>query len=98
MKERMYRAQILLDPDQRRRLEERARREGRSISAVTREAIDRGLDIMESQSDIWDRRNRILAAARERRDRQPFVYQGNLVEEVREERDQDMDRIWRQDT
>ena len=40
MSERMYRSQILLDPHQHRRLKELARREGRSISSVTRQVID----------------------------------------------------------
>ena len=56
MTERMYRAQILLDPRQRRRLEEIARREGKSISAVTRQVIDAGLELIEDETELWKKR------------------------------------------
>lgn len=97
MSERMYRAQILLDPKQRRKLEELARREGRSISAVTRQVIDAGLEAMESEAEIWKRRARILSDLRARREKQPFVYPGDLIEEARQERENEMDEIWRSD-
>ena len=61
MTERMYRAQILLDPRQRRRLEEIARREGKSISAVTRQVIDAGLELIEDETELWKKRARLLA-------------------------------------
>lgn len=94
MSERMYRAQILLHPEQRRKLEEIARREGRSISAVTRYIIDIGLNKLESESDIWIKRERILQEFREIRERQPTIYQGDLINEARQEREDDIDRIW----
>ena len=61
MTERMYRAQILLDPRQRRRLEEIARREGKSISAVTRQVIDAGLELIEDETELWKKRARALS-------------------------------------
>jgi hypothetical protein len=95
MEERMYRAQILLRPEQRRRLEEIARREGRSISAATRRVIDLGLQVMEGEANVWEKRARLLAELRARRGKQPFEYGGDLVNEARKERDDEMERIWR---
>jgi hypothetical protein len=95
MTERMYRYQILLDPKQRRKLEEISRKQGRSISAVTRQVIDAGLELLESETEIWEKRVHVLAEFRELREKQPFVYMGDLVNEARQEQDEDTDRIWR---
>ncbi len=95
MSERMFRAQILLDPRQRRRLEEIAHREGRSISAVTRHVIDAGLETLENETEVWKKRIRILSTLRARRGKQPFVYSGDMINEARQERENEMDRIWR---
>jgi hypothetical protein len=98
MDERMYRAQILLHPEQHRRLEEIARREGRSISAVTRQVIDAGLKTMEKEADLWEKRAQVLSELRAIREKQPFEYTGNLIEEVRQEQEEDLVRLWRGDT
>ncbi len=95
MSERMYRAQLLLNPDQRRKLEELARREGRSISAVTRQVIDAGLEIYTSETEIWKKRSRILSDLRARREKQPFEYNGDLINEVRQEREDEITQVWR---
>jgi predicted DNA-binding protein len=98
MNERMYRAQILLKPEQRRRLEEMARREGRSISAVTRQVIDIGLEALENEGEIWAKRAQIISELRAMREKQPFEYTGDLVNEVRQEREDEMDQVWRDNT
>jgi hypothetical protein len=98
MTERMYRAQILLDPKQHHKLEEIARREGRSISAVTRQVIDAGLGIMENEAEIWQKRTRILSELRAMREKQSVEYRGNLIDEARQEREDEMDEIWRSNT
>ena len=95
MSERMYRAQILLDPQQRRKLEDIARREGRSISAVTRQVIDAGLETLENEAGVWEKRARLLSRLRARREKQPFVYSGDLVNEARQERENELDQLWR---
>lgn len=95
MTERMIRSQILLEPTQRHRLEELARREGRSISDITRRAIDAGLEVLEPMDDIWEKRMRILSQLRKARQKQPSVYQGDLINEARQEREQERERIWR---
>ncbi len=56
--EPMVRAQLLLRPDQRKRLERLAASEGRTLSDVARRALDAGLDTLEGRSDealrrIW---------------------------------------------
>lgn len=98
MEERMYRAQILLKPEQRRRLEEIAHREGHSISAVTRQVIDAGLEALESEAEMWEKRARILSELRTLREKQPFEYSGDLINEAREEQEDLLDRIWHGDT
>jgi predicted YcjX-like family ATPase len=95
MPERMYRAQILLEPRQRQQLEEIARREQRSVSAVTRLVIDAGLKSLETKSDIWERRARALSELRSIREYQTVEYSGNMIEEARQERENEVDRVWR---
>ena len=92
-----YRAQILLEPEQHQALAELAQRENRSISDVVREILREWL---ESQEDLqrWEQRRiavEHLTQIRERVEKEYGVYQGNLVEEVRAERDEDGDRLWR---
>ena len=95
MNERMYRAQILLKPEQRRKLEEIAHREGRSISAVTRQVIDAGLKALENEWEIWAIRAQILSELRTMREKQPFEYTGDLVNEARQKREDEMEQVWR---
>ncbi len=94
MTERMYRAQILLDPRQRRRLEEIARREGKSISAVTRQVIDAGLERIENEAEVWQKRARLLAELRQIREKQAIEYSGDLVNEARQEREEEGGQVW----
>jgi predicted DNA-binding protein len=90
-----HRAQILLEPDQHRKLKQLAERQGRSISDVAREIVSSGLQAMadeeEARSARWvdvQRRLRVIRdAARSRRG----VYQGDLVGEIRAERSRDQD-------
>jgi hypothetical protein len=94
MTERMYRAQILLDPQQRRRLEEIARRDGKSISAVTRQVIDAGLERIENEAEVWKKRSQLLASLRLHRQQQPYIYTGDLINEARQEREDEGDQLW----
>jgi hypothetical protein len=92
----MYRMQILLEPEQRRRLEQIARREGRNLSDVARRALDIGLEALSKDAEeIWQRRAKILEELRELRARQPLLSGVDLVNEAREERERDMERVWR---
>jgi len=95
----MVRAQLLLTPAQRGRLERLARQEGRSLSDVARRALDAGLDTLEGRTDealqqqlqALDDLGRVRAAVRQRHG----VYGGDLVAEAREERDDAAQRVWR---
>jgi predicted DNA-binding protein len=89
-----YRAQILLEPEQHKTLQEIAEREGRSLSDVAREVIQKGLDAREHEMEaIWQKR----AAALQRLDQireaiqeQQGIYEGDLLGEVRSEREQQL--------
>ena len=97
MAERLYRAQILLEREQHQTLAEMAEAQDRSISDLVREIIDDYLSQRE-ENDQLERELEALHRLKEIREevRQRYgVYQGDLIREVREERDQDMDRIWK---
>jgi hypothetical protein len=98
MKKRLFRAQILLDPHQKRKLEELARRDGRSISAVTRQVINAGLAVLGNEAEIWKKRSQILADIKYIREKQPSEYNGNLIDEARQERATETDQLWRGDS
>ena len=90
MSEHLYRAQILLEPEQHHRLAEIAHREGRSISEVTRRVIRAGLLALQNQDEVWQKRMEALAQLRTIRETsQPYT--GNLVNESRDERDAEID-------
>jgi hypothetical protein len=76
-----------------------SRSEGRSLSGVTRRALDLGLDVLEGDTEGAVRRQlAALAALRrmyEELRAEKGVYQGDLVAEAREEREQERDRVWK---
>ena len=93
MPEHLYRAQILLEPEQHRRLVEIARKEGRSISEVTRRAIRAGLLAIQNQDEVWQKRMEASTALRQIREgSQP--YSGDLVNEGWEKRDAETGNSW----
>jgi predicted DNA-binding protein len=95
----MIRTQLLLKPEQRKRLERVAIREGRTFSDTARRAIEAGLRVMEGDSDfVWERRMEALEyleGFRKRIRDERGVYQGDLVNEARGEREIQVDQIWR---
>ncbi len=94
MPEKLYRAQILLEPQQHRALVEIAEREGRSISDVARQVISAGLEVVKNQEDIWVQRERALEGLYRIREKQK-VYHGDLLDEVRNERDRENEDLWK---
>ena len=97
MQPNKYRAQILLEPEQHTALAEIARREARSISDLVREIVDQWLN-QQDERRLWEQRMEALERlnqSRERIQQEYGVYQGNLLEEARAERDEDFDRVWR---
>lgn len=97
----MYRMQILLKPEQRKRLERVARREGRTFSDTARRAIEEGLRVMEGDSDaVWEKRLEALEflnGLRNRIQEERGVYQGDLVDEARAERENQTEQVWRKE-
>jgi hypothetical protein len=97
MQPNKYRAQILLEPEQHAALAQVARREERSISDLVREIVDQWLKQQDEQR-LWEQRMQALERLnqiRERIQQEYGVYQGDLLEEARAERDEDFDRVWR---
>ncbi|MBM3122492.1 MAG: hypothetical protein FJZ97_09960 [Chloroflexi bacterium] len=92
----LYRAQILLEPEQHRRLKQIAEREGRSISDVTRSMVAAGLEAVAEQEAVhgvrWNRLERRLRAIREGARARGGLYAGDLVAEIRAERDDQLGR------
>jgi len=62
---------------------------------VTRQIIDAGLEALEGEAEIWNKRARILASLRTGREKQPFEYAGDLINEARQEREDEIEHIWR---
>ena len=97
MQQTKYRAQILLEPEQHNALAEVARRENRSISELMREIVDQWLSQQDNQR-LWEQRMEALerlSQIRERIQQEYGVYQGDLIEQARADRDEDFDRVWR---
>jgi hypothetical protein len=95
----MVRAQLLLTPKQRERLERLAQREGRKLSDVTRRALDAGLDVLEGCDEEARRRQKetlhSLRCLREELLVKYGPYPGDPVAEARQEREEQVDRLWR---
>lgn len=94
----MQRVQMLLKPQQRRKLAELAKAQGKSVAEITRQAIDAGLAQMEQETP-QARMLAALEAARQLREQmcerngQPLDI--DIVEQIRqmrEERDEELSR------
>lgn len=90
MRERLYRAQLLLQPDVHRRLRQIARREGRSISDVSRDLLEYALTQREKERTARLERVRALRQAAEqiRLELGGNSVDVNIVELIREEREE----------
>ena len=87
----LERVQMLLKPDQRRALTRMARRQGKSIAEVTRQAIQAGLDLLE-QEDEFVKRSEALAEARQFSKSMPLL-DVNVVEDLQKLREVRDERI-----
>ena len=89
----LYRAQILLEPEQHAALKRLAKRQDRSLSAVVRDMIQEALDRADYR---YERRMAVLDEMRELREEYAEkygVYEGeDPVEAVRREDAEDIDR------
>ena len=94
----LVRTQLLITPALRQRLERMAQQEGRSLSEVARRALEAGLDELEGEDERARRRLEALEALAELRaeiEARYGVYQGDIIAEVRAERERQLDRVWR---
>lgn len=92
-----YRAQLLLEPEQHQALVEIAQREGRSVSDLVREIVRQHLVARDQEARKQREMRAIeeLTQIRQRLKEEHGVYQGDLLAEVRAEREEEMERIWR---
>jgi hypothetical protein len=101
MGERYHRSQLLLEPEQHERMRRIAEREGRSISDVARGLIGIGLKMLardekartQRRAKALDRLSEIREAVLARHG----IYEGDLVAEVRSEREGNLDQVRRGD-
>jgi hypothetical protein len=89
----MFRAQILLERRQHEALSEIARQQHKSISETVREIVEQFIATQESQAR--QQTLQALQELRQMREKQP-LYQGDLVDQVRAERDKQMEDVWQQ--
>lgn len=97
MSERLYRAQLLLQPDLHRRLRQIARREGRSISEVTRDLLEYALTQREQEQTARLERVRALRQAAEQIQTElgGKPLEVDVVELIREEREERLRELGR---
>jgi predicted DNA-binding protein len=92
-----YRAQILLEPEQHKKLAEIAAHAGRSVSDVVREAVAEYV-VTRSHEDQWERRLKALERIKQHREElrrqnggKPFeIDVVELIHQMREERNNEL--------
>jgi len=82
----LERVQMLLEPEQRKILGQIARRQGKSVSEITRRAITAGLRIIQ-QEDLVTRRKKALEKAKKLRDSMPLL-EINVIEDIQKIREE----------
>lgn len=87
------RVQMLLEPEQRKKLVALAKAQGKSIAEITRLAIDAGLEKL-AQNEQQVRMNAALKAAQQLRESMPMLAIDVAADlhQMREERDNDLFR------
>lgn len=87
----LQRVQMLLDPEQRRKLVELTRAQGKSISQITRQAIDAGLEQL-VRDEQQMRLKQALEVARQLRESMPILDVDIVAEirHIREARDEEL--------
>lgn len=91
-----YRAQILLEPEQHQTLVSIAESQNRSLSDLIRHIVDQWL-ANKAEAWIWEERIKSveqLKAIREQAEKNYGVYDGDLIAESRDERNDDLDHLW----
>jgi predicted SpoU family rRNA methylase len=97
MKTQLLRAQVMLEPEDYERLLSLANEQKKSLSETIREVVLRYLDELERQEQEQFRKSlEELRRIREENAARYGVYQGDLINEVREERERQMEDVWKQ--
>jgi hypothetical protein len=93
----LYRAQILLEQEQHDALKGIAHKEGQSLSEVVRGIVRQYLAEQEADARLQQELQALqdLTRIRTQIREQHGVYQDDLLAEVRAEREQDVERVWR---
>lgn len=93
----LYRAQILLERKQHESLQALAAAEGRSISAIIREAVAEYLveQDEDSKRQTWQDALDELTRIRTEIEAHSGVFRGDLLAETREERTDELERVMR---
>jgi hypothetical protein len=93
----LYRAQILLEQEQHQALSEMAEQEGRSISELVREIVGEHLAEQDREARLRREMQALEALTRIRRqiEAQHGVLQADFLAEARQEREEDIERVWR---
>lgn len=92
-----YRAQILLEPEQHRALAEMALREDKSLSEVMREILSQYFQEQSVRRSQAQEALERLTRIREKNEQAHGVYAGDLLADVRAERERQIERAWRGD-
>jgi hypothetical protein len=92
----LYRAQILLEPEQHRALADIARRESRSLSDLVREILAEHLSQRDKEARMHQELEAIhaLAQLRAKLQAKHGTVPVDLLAEVRSEREEDVARLW----
>lgn len=91
----LQRVQVLIQASQHEQLVKLAKSKGQSVSAVIREMIDKGLDPREGKKEEWREALEELTRTRKELEREHGIITRDLLAEVRAEREEDMERVWR---
>ena len=91
----LQRVQVLIPASQREQLVKLAKTKGQSVSAVIREMIDEGLDQREGKKEEWREALEELTRMRKEIERKHGIITRDFLAEVRAEREQNMERVWR---
>jgi len=97
MPTKLVRTQIMLDEKDQKRLRTLVERQGKSLSEFIRQLIKEYIEEQDrrEEKDLLDALAE-LRQIREKSAEQYGVYEGNLVKEAREAREQQMEDVWKQ--
>lgn len=97
MGKQLMRAQVLLDSEDFQRLRAMAQEQGNSLSEIVREAVLRFLEEQERlKQEEFLKTLEDMRQIREKNASRYGTYHGDLVNEVRREREREIEDVWQQ--